>query len=136
MGGDGRATVPCVGAIARDDAGRLLLVRRGRPPGEGQWSLPGGRVEPGETDEAALVREVREETGLHVHVGTLLGIVQRDGPGGIVYDIRDYAVTVSAGTLAAADDASDARWVSGEELASLPLTGGLRETLSAWDLLG
>jgi mutator protein MutT len=60
--------VPCVGAVVHDEAGRLLLVRRGHPPNAGTWSLPGGRVEPGETLEQAVVREVREETGVAIEV--------------------------------------------------------------------
>src|SRR5262245_49581335 len=55
------ARVPCAGAVVLDSAGRLLLVRRAREPGRGRWSLPGGRVEAGETAAAAAVREVREE---------------------------------------------------------------------------
>ncbi len=58
--------VPCVGAIITDPAGRLLLIKRGHEPEAGRWSVPGGRIEPGESDEQALVREVREETGLTV----------------------------------------------------------------------
>lgn len=113
----------------------MLVIRRGHPPGEGLWSLPGGRVEPGESDERAVVREVHEETGLDVHVGPLLGAVERAGPGGVVFDIRDYTASVSAGALAAGTDASDARWVTHEELMRLPLTEGLLEALTQWKVL-
>src|SRR2546430_16924216 len=68
------ARVPCAGAVVKDQAGRLLLVRRGREPGRGRWSLPGGRVEPGETAAEAAVREVREETGLDVVAGPRIEI--------------------------------------------------------------
>jgi ADP-ribose pyrophosphatase YjhB (NUDIX family) len=128
--------VPCVGAIITDAAGRLLLIRRGHEPGQGLWSLPGGRVEPGETDEQALIREVREETGLAVRPGRLIGAVRRAAPGGAVFDIRDYAATVTGGTLAAGDDADDARWARPAELAALPLTDGLAGTLAGWGVLG
>ena len=73
--------VPCVGALVHDDDGRLLVVRRGREPGRGLWSVPGGRVEPGESDTVAVEREVLEETGLHVTVGIRVGTVVRDGLG-------------------------------------------------------
>jgi 8-oxo-dGTP diphosphatase len=128
--------IPCVGAIITDAGGRLLLIKRGHDPGAGLWSLPGGRVEPGETDEEAVVREIREETGLSVVCDRLVGSVERKGLGGAVLDIRDYAVTVSGGELAAGDDAADARWVSPADLAGLPVTGGLVEALSAWGVLG
>ena len=74
--------VRCVGAIVHDAGGRLLVIRRGRPPGAGRWSLPGGRVEPGESDAEAVVRELLEETGLRVETGSLIGRVERPGPGG------------------------------------------------------
>lgn len=127
--------VACVGAIVRDDADRLLLVRRRNEPGAGLWSLPGGRVADGESDEAALVRELREETGLDVAVGRHVGAVRRDGPGGLVYLIDDYVCSVVDGTLAAADDALDARWVTLSELDALPLVPLLLETLRGWDVL-
>ena len=127
--------VPCVGAIITDRAGRLLLIRRGHPPARGLWSVPGGRVEPGETDERALVREIREETGLAVRVGRLVGAVRRSGPGGVVFDIRDYAATVTGGTLTPGDDADDARWAGPEELAGLPLASGLAGALTEWGVL-
>ncbi|GAA4240887.1 NUDIX domain-containing protein [Actinomadura meridiana] len=128
--------VRCVGGIVRDGSGRLLLVRRGRPPGEGLWSIPGGRVEPGEHDRAAVARELREETGLDVSVAdTEVGTVDRPGLGGAVYEIHDYAATVTGGTLRAGDDAAEARWVSPEELRGLPLTPGLLDALTLWGLL-
>jgi 8-oxo-dGTP diphosphatase len=128
--------IPCVGAIVKDGRGRLLLIQRGHEPGAGLWSLPGGRVEPGETGEQAVVREIREETGLDVVCDRLVGSVARDGLDGAVLDIRDYAVTITGGELAAGDDAADARWVSPAELAGLPVTGGLVEALTAWGVLG
>ncbi|SFO68803.1 MULTISPECIES: NUDIX hydrolase [Actinomadura] len=127
--------VRCVGGIVRDGDGRLLLVQRGRPPGVGQWTIPGGRVEPGEDDHAAVVRELREETGLDVAVGALAGSVQRPGPGGVTYDIHDYMATVVGGTLRAGDDASDVRWTSADDLRDLPITPGLLDALALWGVL-
>jgi ADP-ribose pyrophosphatase YjhB (NUDIX family) len=119
-----------VGAIAHDASGRLLLIKRGTEPGRGLWSLPGGHVEPGEDDSAALVREMAEETGLTVepgpHVGTVL-----IGP----YRITDYRCTVVGGALTPGDDAADARWVDAAEFATLPLVDGLAETLAGWAVL-
>ena len=127
--------VPCVGALVRGDAGRLLLVRRRNPPGAGLWSVPGGRVEPGEDDAAAVVREVAEETGLDVVPGPLVGTVRRDAPDGSVYVIRDYDCRVSGGLLAAGDDATDARWATRADLEELPLVPELLATLTAWGAL-
>ena len=138
------SVIPCVGAVIKDDQGRLLLIKRGHEPGAGLWSVPGGRVEPGETDAEALVREMREETGLTVQAGPLLGRVRRpgqDGPaaaGGqdnIVLDIRDYAATVTGGTLCPGDDAAEARWVAVSELPWMPITEGLVEALTSWGVL-
>ena len=130
------SAVRCVGAIIFDPAGRLLLIKRGHDPGAGLWSLPGGRVEPGESDEQAVVREVAEETGLSVRPGRLAGTVQRAGGSAeIVLDIRDYRATVTGGTLAAGDDAADARWLGAAGLAALPLTDGLLDALTEWGVL-
>jgi 8-oxo-dGTP diphosphatase len=128
-------TVPCAGAIVRDGAGRLLLIRRGREPGLGLWSLPGGRVEPGEAGAVAAVREVREETGLDVAAGPLVGTVDRAGPGGVTYRIEDYACTVTGGDLRPGDDAADARWVTAADLRALPLAYGLLDALTEWGVL-
>jgi ADP-ribose pyrophosphatase YjhB (NUDIX family) len=125
-----------VGAVVFDAQGRLLMIQRGHDPGAGLWSIPGGRIEPGETDEQALVRELAEETNLQVMVGKLVGRVRREGPGGTVIDIRDYAATVVAGILRAGDDAADARWVTAAELGRLEVTEGLIEALTEWGVLG
>jgi 8-oxo-dGTP diphosphatase len=131
--------VPCVGAIITDQAGRLLLIRRRNEPGAGLWSLPGGRIEPGETDQQAVVREVREETSLVVTCGALAGAVERPGLAGRVLDIRDYLASVTGGEVAAGDDATDARWVTPPEAAALDaagqLTDGLVAALTSWGVL-
>jgi 8-oxo-dGTP diphosphatase len=131
----GRPRIPCVGAIIKDSGGRLLLIKRGHAPQAGRWSLPGGRVEPGETDQQAVIREIREETGLDIRCDQLVGSVQRPSPDAML-EIRDYAATVTGGTLGAGDDAADVRWVSPAELGRLPLTTGLAETLAGWGVLG
>jgi 8-oxo-dGTP diphosphatase len=130
------SVIPCVGAVVTDRQGRLLMIKRGHEPGAGLWSIPGGRIEPGETDAEALVREMSEETGLAVEVGRLIGRVQRPGPNGTVIDISDYAATVSGGTLRPGDDAADARWVETADLDSLAITEGLIEALTDWGVLG
>ncbi|MEN3362138.1 MAG: 8-oxo-dGTP diphosphatase [Mycobacteriales bacterium] len=127
--------VPCAGAVVHDNAGRLLLIRRGREPGRGLWSLPGGRVEAGETPAEAAVREVREETGLDVLAGHLIGSVERPGPAGQIYVIDDFACTVRGGTLRPGDDADDARWVTRAEIGVLPLSEGLLAALTGWTVL-
>jgi 8-oxo-dGTP diphosphatase len=131
----GAARVPCAGAIVLDGQGRLLVIRRGREPGLGLWSLPGGRCERGEDAAAAAVRETYEETGLRVTAGRLVGRVERPGPGGVTYVIDDVACTVAGGTLRPGDDAADARWVDAGELARLPVTDGLVDALTRWGVL-
>ena len=116
--------VLCAGAVVRDAEGRLLLVRRGRPPSAGLWSVPGGRVEAGETPAQAAVREVREETGLEVNVGDLLATVEIGE-----FLVHDFAAHVVGGELRAGDDAADVRWCTFDEAALLPLTPGLMDEL-------
>jgi len=127
--------IPCVGAVIKDDLGRLLLIKRGHEPSKGLWSIPGGRIEPGEPDAAAVIREVREETGLSVAVGRLIGTVRRPSGAGSVLDIRDYAASVIGGTLVPGDDADDAVWAGAADLQTLPLTDGLLDALRSWGVL-
>jgi 8-oxo-dGTP diphosphatase len=126
--------VAAVGGIALRD-GQLLLIRRRHPPSRGRWSLPGGRVESGETSEQALVREMAEETGLVVEVGALVGEVTRAGPGDAVYRIRDFFVTPVGGTQRAGDDAADVAWVPIGELSRRQLSAGLLATLRSWQVV-
>lgn len=118
----------CVGAVAVD-AEQLLLVRRATPPGAGQWSLPGGRVEVGETLAEAVVRELEEETGLTAMCDELVGWVERIGPD-YHFVILDFRVTVlDRGAPVAGDDAAEVAWVTLAEVPDLDLVDGLAEFL-------
>ena len=129
--------VPCAGAVVVDDAGRLLLIRRGREPSRGLWSLPGGRVEAGETRPEAVRREVLEETGLHVTVGEPVGSVRIPAGVGVVYDVTDYRCTLAdpEQSPSAGDDADDVLFADAAMLADLPCTPLLLETLRSWRVL-
>ncbi len=118
-----------VGAVVWD-GGRVLLERRGQPPGQGSWSLPGGLIDVGETAEDAVRREVREECGIEVTVGPVLGIFEpivRDPDGRVRYHyvVVDYLAYHHGGAVQAGDDAADLAWVAPEDLdayALLPAT--------------
>lgn len=118
----------CVGAVVvRDDA--ILLIRRGSPPGQGQWSVPGGRVQRGETLVEAVRRELREETGLDGEVGEAVGWTELIGRRRH-YVVVDFWVTVASGAApTAGTDASDAAWVSLAELEEWDLVDGLLQFL-------
>jgi 8-oxo-dGTP diphosphatase len=114
-----------VGAIIIENA-RVVLVKRGHAPLLGKWSIPGGVLEIGETLRAAVVREAREETGLTIEPGELLGVFERvipDERGRLRYHfvLIDFLCRRVAGDLAAADDAEQARWFLREELGALEL---------------
>ena len=114
-----------VGAVIVD-AGRVALVRRGQPPLLGEWSIPGGVLEVGETLREGAMREAREETGLIVDAGELLGIFERLVPGEdgrlrYHYVLMDFLCVWTGGELLAASDAADVRWFRSEELEALKL---------------
>lgn len=115
-----------VGAIVLRD-NKMLLIRRGAPPGRGKWSIPGGLVEIGETPEEAVVRELLEETGLRGAPRGLFGIyqyVERDEIGKVRYHylILDYIVDVIGGNLRPETDAEDAGFYTLQEALGLELT--------------
>lgn len=132
--------IPCVGGIVVD-ADRFLLVQRGQQPSLGMWSIPGGRLEDGETPEEGCAREVLEETGIGVDVGALVGTVERDSPGGGVYVIADFLCTPAydGAVPTAGDDAVDARWFDVAGLVALDADGlmapGVLAALRTWHLL-
>lgn len=123
------APVVAVAAIVYDPQGRVLLVERGTPPGEGMWTVPGGRLEATETLAQGVAREVREETGMIVEVGALACVVERIGDDHH-FVILDYVARAIGGELAAASDARAAKWVDEGELQQLPLTEGLQDVLA------
>ncbi len=107
------------------------MVRRAQEPGKGLWSIPGGRLEPGEYIGHAVAREVKEETGLDVEVHELLGILEV--PGNPHYVILDHIATYSGeATPMPGDDVDDVRWVAFGEIDELDCTPRLTETLRAW----
>ena len=124
-----RPPAVAVGLVARDPGGRLLLVRRGNPPAQGAWSLPGGRVEAGETLAGAVARELREETGLTARIGEVAGVVERIGEG-YHYVIVDLWAELDGAEPVAGDDAVAARLVDQAELPRLDLSPGLGEFLA------
>jgi 8-oxo-dGTP diphosphatase len=131
---------PLVGAGAiivdpdRANGSRVLLVKRGHPPIQGQWSIPGGVLEVGERVRDAAVREAREETGLIVEAGELLGVFDRilrhaDGRVQYHYLLVDFLCRPVAGELRAASDADDVRWFTRAELPALNLAEDTLEVI-------
>ncbi len=115
-----------VGAIVID-GDRVLLVRRGIPPSQGLWAIPGGGVEIGETLAAAAEREILEETGIRIEADRPVysfDFIERDASGEVRfhYVIVDLAARYLEGEVRAADDAADARWLTWEELRGLPVS--------------
>lgn len=121
-----------VGAVVVEDE-KVLIVRRGRPPKMGAWSIPGGGVRLGEELECACMREVREETGLKVDIvseGRVLNRITRDewGRARFHYVLIDYVCRPAGGVLRAASDVSEAQWLPLNEISALrPMTSGTAE---------
>ena len=125
-----------VGAVIVNDTGDVLLIRRGKPPLHHEWSIPGGKVEHGETLQQAVMREVREETGLDIEVAELIDVVD-----GIIHDVNgeighhyvliDYLARPVGGTLRAGSDAVHAEWVAYERLHEYPMWSETRRVIAA-----
>ena len=119
--------------IVRD--GKVLFVKRGREPGRGLWSLPGGGIEPGETMREAVAREVLEETSLGVEVGDVAWvydvIIREDRELKYHFVIVCHYASVVSGELAASTDAEEARWVPLEDVPNYRTTHGLADRLKS-----
>lgn len=127
--------VVAVAGVIWNDKGQVLLIRRANPPRAGHWSLPGGKVERGESLEEALRREIREETGLEIEILGLAGVAEivddgAYGGSGRHYVLIDYGVRVTSGTARAASDAMDATWFAYSELEALPLWDETRRIIA------
>jgi 8-oxo-dGTP diphosphatase len=134
--GNSWAEVPCVGAVVHDALGRLLLIRRAHAPSAGLWSVPGGRMEAGESEAEAVVREVAEETGLRVRPDRVLGRVRIDGDG-VVFTVTDWSCTLTdpEPQPVAGDDAADVLFVDAAGMTALDMAPGVVTALSGWGVL-
>ena len=131
--------IHCVGAIIFNTDDELLVIRRGQEPAVGRWTLPGGRIEPGESAEDAVVREVLEETGLVVTAIREVGSINLPAPGIGTYAIRDFLCELPSPSdrkiPQAGDDADAAQFMSLSELRKVATTTGLLEILASWGVL-
>jgi 8-oxo-dGTP diphosphatase len=128
--------VPAVGVVCIRN-GEVLLIRRGKPPRQGEWSLPGGRIEPGERAIDAALRELREETGVEADIVGLIDVVDGLFPeAGLHYVLIDYAAIWRSGEPVAGDDAAEARfWPTGEIDALLDWSETLRIVREAFEMI-
>ena len=124
-----------VAAVIWNDRGEVLLIRRAKEPRKGQWSLPGGKVEFGETLIEGVRREVCEETGLEVEILGLIDVAEtiRDAEAGAANDhfvLIDYGARVISGTAVAASDAAETRWFAMDALDALLLWSEMRRIIA------
>jgi 8-oxo-dGTP diphosphatase len=129
-----RSPVLGVGAVIWNDKDEVVLIRRGKEPKRNQWSIPGGHLEWGESLHDAILREVREETGLIVEIAGLVDTVDlivQDGSGDVTrhYVLIDFATRVVSGELHADSDAAEARWVPFSALSDYPLWSETRRII-------
>lgn len=122
----------CGAIVRRGDA--VLLVKRGRAPKLGQWAIPGGKVDAGESMRAAVEREILEETSIVIRAGEMvyqLEYIEHDKDGALAfhYVVLDFSAEYLSGEICAGDDAEDAAWVRLDELSTLALTDSTREAL-------
>lgn len=128
---------PIVGVAAAiwNDHREILLIRRGKEPRKGEWSLPGGKVEFGETLQDAVHREVLEETGLTIKIIALAEALEtilddETGAPNAHYVLIDYSARVISGTAKAATDAADARWFTMAQVAQTPMWDEMRRVIA------
>jgi ADP-ribose pyrophosphatase YjhB (NUDIX family) len=119
-----------IGAVIIQD-GKIALIKRGNEPSKGKWTIPGGLVELGESLEAAVIRETKEEVSLEVDNPRLIGVVDNvdlDEEGKVKYHyvIIDYLLQVKSGNIQAASDAEELRWVPFDEVENYNLTASFR----------
>lgn len=133
---DGLKPIPAVGVVCvRGD--EVLLIRRGTPPKQGEWSIPGGRIEPGEPARVAALRELKEETGVDAELIELIDVVDavfQNRSGDLItrhYVLIDYVARWQAGEPVAGDDAADARFFHQSELDSIELWDETRRIIAA-----
>jgi ADP-ribose pyrophosphatase YjhB (NUDIX family) len=134
MNSNSPVPICAVGAVVwKDD--RVLLIRRGHAPRKGSWSLPGGRQNWGETVEEAVVREIREETGVDIRVldvAAVVDLIHRDAGGAIEhhFTVIDLVAEWTAGEPVAGDDAEAVAWATADELAGYDLTPKMLEVIA------
>ncbi len=134
-----QAPIAAVGAVVFKD-GKILTIKRGQEPSKGKWSIPGGRIELGETAQEAGIREVREECSIEVEIERVLDAANniiRDEDGRIKYHyvIIDLLARYVSGEIRAQSDAEECKWVTPQELVELDLTPMLREMLTRQKLI-
>ena len=134
------AIIPCVGIVCLRGED-VLLIRRGKPPKQGEWSIPGGRIEFGEPAQHAALRELKEETGITAELTGLIDVVDGIFPApdkapGQHYLLCDYAARWISGEPKGADDAQHAEFISPERLAQLPLWDETRRIIDKAKKMG